>query len=202
MIFMKTSYPFIERRRQHRVVNGYITVPGLVVTHSDFLEVAGFFKEMAKSRKEYYVLKMPHGEAGDAKYLSLQCWDDMDMQCDFSQITLHEFSAILPFSGFSAELVFGENAAEPYLNLPVVGFIEEQWSFVVKLNGSVKSKTVKPQTAYIAAPKHIFYMLALIFEEFTKRDDVPVLKFEQSAAGGGVGMPSYELEFRKANFSE
>lgn len=199
---MKTSYPVIERSRQHRVVNGYITLPGLVVTHSDFLEVAGFFKKIAKSRKEYFVLKMPYGEAGDAQYLSLQCWDDTDMRCDFSQITLHEFSAILPFSGFSADLVFGENKAEPYLNLPVAGFIEEPWSLVVTLNGSVKMKTVKPQTAYIAAPKHIFYMLALIFEEFAHRDGVPVLKFEQSAAGGGVGMPSYELEFRKANFSE
>ena len=118
-------------------------------------------------------------------------------QCDFANITLHEFSAILPFSGFSPDLVFGKDAAEPFINLPVAGFIDEKWPFPAQVNGSVITKTLNPQTAYIAAPKHIFYMLALIFEAFANRDDVSVLKFEQSAAGGGVGMPSYELEFRK-----
>jgi hypothetical protein len=202
MMFMKISYPVIERRRQHRVVNGYITLPGLVVTHSDFLEVAGFFKSISQSQREYFSMRIPNGAAGDVRYIALQCWNDIDLQCDFSKITLNEFSAMLPFSGFAADWVFGKNTAEPFLNLPVAGLIEKTWPYSVQVNGKIIVKKMKPLTAYIAAPKHIFYMLALIFEEFARREDVSVLKLEQSAAGGGVGMPSYELEFRKANFSE
>ncbi len=202
MMFMKTSDPVIEIRRQHRIVNGYIAVPGLVVTHSDFLEVAELFKSISHSQREYFILRIPNGAAADVRYISLRCWNDSDVQCDFSKITLNEFSAILPFSGFAAELVFGKNTAEPFLNLPVAGLIEGAWPCSVQVNGKTIGKELKPQTAYLAAPKHIFYMLALIFEEFAKRESVPVLKLEQSAAGGGVGMPSYELEFRKANFSE
>ena len=194
---MKIIYPLIQRKRQHRLVNGYITVPGLVVTHSDFFEVASLFKKISKSSREHHSWRVPSGNAGDARYVFLKCWEDSDFQCDFANITLHEFSAILPFSGFSPDLVFGKDAAEPFINLPVAGFIDEKWPFPAQVNGSVITKTLNPQTAYIAAPKHIFYMLALIFEAFANRDDVSVLKFEQSAAGGGVGMPSYELEFRK-----
>ena len=194
---MVSNYPLIKINLSQRCV-GHIALPGIVVHHSDLMGIAGFFRKISAAQQEYRFLRFPAGAGSDARYLCIQSWRSDDMDQAFSDIQMKAFYATTPFAGFSSDLVFGPRAEDPFLYFPVLGIFEEGWPISMAKNGG--HRTIMParkRMAYMAAPRHIFYMMALILEEFTKRDDVQTLRFEQSAAGGGVGMPSYELEFHK-----
>jgi hypothetical protein len=195
---MVSKYPLMKINLNQRCV-GHIALPGIVVHHSDFMGIAGFFRKISAAQQEYRFLRFSAGAGSDARYLCIQSWRSDDMDQAFSDIQMKAFYATTPFSGFSSDLVFGPRAEDLFLHLPVLGIFEEGWPISMANNGG--NRTIMParkRMAYMAAPRHIFYMMALILEEFSKRDDVQILRFEQSAAGGGVGMPSYELEFQKA----
>lgn len=195
---MVSSYPLIKINLNQRCV-GHITLPGIVVHHSDLMGIAGFFRKISAAQQEYRFLRFPAGAGSDARYLCIQSWRSDDMDQAFSDIQMTAFYATTPFAGFSSDLVFGPRSEDPFLYLPVLGILEEGWPISMHKNGSHRTiMRARKGMAYIAAPRHIFYMMALILEGFAKREGVQTLRFEQSAAGGGVGMPSYELEFQKA----
>ncbi|QMV71888.1 hypothetical protein HS961_03035 [Comamonas piscis] len=195
---MVSNYPLIKINLSQRCV-GHMVLPGIVVHHSSFISIARFFRKIAAAQQEYRFVRFPAGVGGDARYLCIQSWRSDTVNRDFADIQMKAFYATTPFAGFSSDLVFGPRSEDPFLYLPVLGIFEEGWPISMAKNGG--HRTIMPARkgmAYMAAPRHIFYMMALILEEFAKRDDAQTLRFEQSAAGGGVGMPSYELEFQKA----
>lgn len=195
---MIDSYPLIKINLIQRRA-GHIALPGVAVNHSDLMGMAGFFRRISVAQKEYRFVRIPPSAGGEARYVCIQSWQSGDVDRNFSNIQMKEFYAISPFTGFSSDLVFGSCSEDPFLYLPVLGVLEEGWPISIAKNGGDRTiMHARKGMAYIAAPRHIFYMMALILEEFAKRDGVQVLRFEQSAAGGGVGMPSYELEFQKS----
>lgn len=195
---MVSNYPLIKINLNQRCV-GHIALPGIVVHHSDFRGMAGFFRKISAAQQEYRFVRFPADSGSDVRYVCIQSWCSDTVGQNFSGIQMKAFYAISPFAGFSSDLVFGPRSEDPFLYLPVLGIFEEGWPIAMAKNGG--HGTIMPtrkRMAYMAAPRHIFYMMALILEGFAKRDDAQTLRFEQSAAGGGVGMPSYELEFQKA----
>lgn len=195
---MVSNYPLIKINLSQRCV-GHIALPGIAVHHSDLMGIAGFFRKISAAQHEYRFVRLPANTGSDARYVCIQSWHSDDVDRDFSDIQMKAFYATSPFAGFSSDLVFGPRSEAPFLYSPVLGVLDEGWPIsMAKKGGHGTIMPARKGMAYMAAPRHIFYMMALILEEFAKRDDVQTLRFEQSAACGGVGMPSYELEFQKS----